>query len=118
MVGIIEVAELAGVSTATVSRALNGKSHVSSRARERVLEAAQELGYVASSSAFTLATGRAKNIGVVLPFVDRWFFSAVLEGAINSLVERGYDVTLYSLSGGPNNRRRVFSDLVLRKRVD
>ena len=118
MVGIVEVAELAGVSTATVSRALNGKSHVSSRAREKVLEAAQELGYVASSSAFTLATGRAKNIGVVLPFVDRWFFSAVLEGAINSLVERGYDVTLYSLSGGPNNRRRVFSDLVLRKRVD
>jgi LacI family repressor for deo operon, udp, cdd, tsx, nupC, and nupG len=118
MVGIIEVAERAGVSTATVSRALNGKSHVSARAREKVLQAAQELGYVASSSAFTLATGRARNIGVVLPFVDRWFFSAVLEGAINALVVRGYDVTLYSLSGGTDNRKRVFEELVLRKRVD
>ena len=118
MVGIIEVAERAGVSTATVSRALNGKSHVSARAREKVLKAAQELGYVASSSAYTLATGRSKNIGVVMPYIDRWFFSAVLDGAVNALVNRGYDVTLYSLSGGPAARKRVFEDLVLRKRVD
>ncbi|MEY3586968.1 MAG: hypothetical protein RJB32_264 [Actinomycetota bacterium] len=118
MVGIIEVAERAGVSTATVSRALNGKSHVSARAREKVLKAAQELGYVASSSAYTLATGRSKNIGVVMPYIDRWFFSAVLDGAVNALVNRGYDVTLYSLSGGQAARKRVFEDLVLRKRVD
>lgn len=118
MVGIIEVAERAGVSTATVSRALNSKGHVSARAREKVLKAAQELGYVASSSAYTLATGRSKNIGVVMPYIDRWFFSAVLEGAVNALVSRGYDVTLYSLSGGEASRKRVFEDLVLRKRVD
>ena len=118
MVGIIEVAQHAGVSTATVSRALNGKANVSARARERVLLAAQELGYVASSSAYTLATGKAKNIGVVMPFVDRWFFSTVLEGAVNALVNRGYDVTLYSLSGGKDNRSRIFEELVLRKRVD
>ena len=118
MVGIIEVAKHAGVSTATVSRALNGKAHVSARAREKVLKAAAELGYVASSSAYTLATGRSKNIGVVMPFIDRWFFSAVLEGAVNSLAGRGYDVTLYNLSGGPAARKRVFEDFVLRKRVD
>ncbi|MEY4990256.1 MAG: hypothetical protein RIS08_482 [Actinomycetota bacterium] len=118
MVGIIEVAQHAGVSTATVSRALNGKSHVSAKAREKVLKAAQELGYVASSSAYTLATGRAKNIGVVMPFIDRWYFSSVLDGAVNAMVSRGYDVTLYNLSGGSVNRKRVFEDLVLRKRVD
>lgn len=118
MVGIIEVAQRAGVSTATVSRALNGKSHVSARARERVLKAAQELGYVASSSAYTLATGRAKNIGVVMPMVERWFFATVLEGTVKALVSRGYDVTLYSLAGGETHRSRVFEDFVLRKRVD
>ena len=118
MVGIIEVAKHAGVSTATVSRALNGKSHVSARAREKVLKAAAELGYVASSSAYTLATGRSKNVGVVMPFVDRWFFSSVLEGAVNALASRGYDVTLYNLSGGEAARKRVFEDFVLRKRVD
>ena len=118
MIGIVEVAERAGVSTATVSRALNGKAHVSARAREKVLKAASELGYVASSSAYTLATGRSKNIGVVLPFINTWFFSAVLEGIVNALVARGYDVTLYNLSGGASHRKRVFEDLVLRKRVD
>ena len=118
MVGIIEVAQHAGVSTATVSRALNGKANVSARARERVLKSAQELGYVASSSAYTLATGKAKNIGVVVPFIDRWFFSTILEGAVNAIVNRGYDVTLYSLSGGNENRNRIFDELVLRKRVD
>ena len=118
MVGIIEVAQHAGDSTATVSRALNGKANVSARARERVLKSAQELGYVASSSAYTLATGKAKNIGVVVPFIDRWFFSTILEGAVNAIVNRGYDVTLYSLSGGNENRNRIFDELVLRKRVD
>ncbi|SCX02338.1 LacI family DNA-binding transcriptional regulator [Candidatus Aquiluna sp. UB-MaderosW2red] len=118
MVGIIEVAQRAGVSTATVSRALNGKAHVSARAREKVLKAAQELGYVASSSAYSLATGRSKNIGVVMPFIDRWYFSNLLENAVNALVARGYDVTLYNLSGGETHRRRIFEDLVLRKRVD
>jgi DNA-binding LacI/PurR family transcriptional regulator len=118
MVGIIEVAHQAGVSTATVSRALNGKANVSPKARERVLNAAQELGYVASSSAYTLATGKTKNIGIVVPFIDRWFFSSILEGAVNALVTRGYDATLYSLSGGSSNRDRIFNDLVLRKRVD
>ncbi len=118
MIGIVEVAQRAGVSTATVSRALNGKSHVSARAREKVLKAAQELGYVASSSAYTLATGRSKNIGVVMPFIDRWFFSAVLDGAVNALINRGYDVTMYSIAGGESHRKRIFEDLVLRKRVD
>lgn len=118
MVGIEDVAKLAGVSTATVSRALSGKDHVSARAKESVLNAAHELGYVASSSAYTLATGRNRNIGVVLPVIDRWFFSTMLETVENLLIERGYDLTLYNLSGGPALRAKVFSDFLLRKRVD
>ena len=118
MVGIEEVAELAGVSTATVSRALNGKDHVSPRSKERVLKAASELGYVASSSAYTLATGRNRNIGVVVPHISRWFFSTMLEAIVNVFIERGYDLTLYNLSGGGHRDHRVFNDLLLRKRVD
>ena len=118
MVGIEEVAELAGVSTATVSRALRGKSHVSAKAQARVEAAAKKLGYVASSSATTLATGRTMNIGVVIPHIDRWFFSVILEAIENTLIEHGYDLTLYNLSGGPAQRDRIFSELLLRKRVD
>lgn len=118
MVGIIEVAQHAGVSIATVSRALNEKSHVSAKAKEKVLKAAEELGYVPSSSAYTLATGRTKNIGLVTPYVDRWFFSNVIDGAVNELTERGYDVSLYNLSGGADQRKKIFTDRLLRKRVD
>jgi len=118
MVGIEDVAKLAGVSTATVSRALSGKDHVSQKARDRVTKAATELGYVASSSAYTLATGRNRNIGVVMPQIDRWFFSAALEEVETVLIEHGYDLTLYNLSGGDEQRAKVFSDFLLRKRVD
>jgi len=118
MVGIEDVAKLAGVSTATVSRALSGKEHVSDRARDKVKTAAAQLGYVASSSAYTLATGRHRNIGVVLPFVDRWFFSVALESIETVLIERGYDLTLYNLGESEAQRSKIFNDFLLRKRVD
>ncbi len=118
MPGITEVAELAGVSTATVSRALSGNGHVSPATRERVQSAASELGYVVSSNASSLATGRTKNVGVVIPFLNRWFYGSVIEGAEQALLSHGYDLTLYNLSGGGDERRSVFEHFLLRKRVD
>jgi LacI family repressor for deo operon, udp, cdd, tsx, nupC, and nupG len=116
--GIEEVARAAGVSSATVSRALSGRGHVSAPTRERVLEAARQLGYVVSSSASALATGRMRNVGVVIPFLNRWFYGAVVEGAESALLEQGYDLTLYNLGGGADERRSVFEHFLLRKRVD
>ena len=118
MAGIQHVAELAGVSTATVSRALSGNGHVSPETRRRVEEAARQLGYVVSSSASGLASGRTKNIGMVVPFLDRWFYSAVIDGAEAELRAAGYDLILYNIGGGPEQRRRVFEHFLLRKRVD
>ncbi len=118
MVGIDEVARHAGVSTATVSRALSGNGHVSPATRLKVEASAGELGYVVSSTASSLASGRMKNIGVVVPFLDRWFFSSVVEGAQKSLLKNGYDLTLYSLTDGGAERRSVFDHFLLRQRVD
>ncbi|QTX03643.1 LacI family DNA-binding transcriptional regulator [Agromyces archimandritae] len=118
MAGIEEVARLAGVSTATVSRALSGRGHVSPAAKAKVEEAAARLGYVVSSNASSLATGRTRNIGVVVPFLNRWFFTSVLEGAQQALLRRGYDLTLYNLAGDGAERRSVFEQFLLRKRVD
>lgn len=117
-VSIAEVAERAGFSTATVSRALSGRGHVSAAAKAAVLAAAAELGYVVSSTASSLASGRTRNVGVVLPFLDRWYFGQVLEGAQLALLEAGYDVTLYNLSGGAEARASVFEQFLLRQRVD
>ena len=118
MPSINEVAARAGVSTATVSRALSGKGHVLPATRERVVAAAEDLGYVVSSNASSLATGRTKNVGVVIPFLNKWFFSSVVEGAESALLSHGYDLTLYNLSGGGDERRSVFEHFLLRKRVD
>lgn len=118
MPGINDVAQLAGVSTATVSRALSGNGHVSDATRERVHAAALELEYVVSSNASSLATGRMKNVGVVIPFLNRWFYGAVLEGAESALLAHGYDLTLYNLGGGGEERTSVFEHFLLRKRVD
>jgi len=118
VVGIEDVARKAGVSTATVSRALSGKPHVSDRARAMVEAAATELGYVPTSAGYTLATGRHRSIGIVLPFIDRWFFSAVLDTVTAELADLGYDVAVYSLRGGESYRSRAFDELLLRKKVD
>lgn len=115
---ITEVAELAGVSTATVSRTLSGRSNVSQATRDRVKSAAATLGYVVSSNASGLATGRTKNVGLVVPFLNRWFFTSIIEGAGAALVDHGYDLTLHNLSGGAETRTKVFEHFLLQKRVD
>lgn len=118
MAGIADVAARAGVSKATASRALTGSGYVSDATRQRVRAAAAELGYVPSTSAVSLATGRTQNIGVVMPYVNRWFFAEVLEGIQQTLLERGMDLTLYDAKPGTPGRARIFDDFLARKRFD
>ena len=114
---IEDVARRAGVSIATVSRSLRGLPEVAPGTRDRVLVAARELDYVASPFAARLASGRTFTVGVVVPFVDRWFFSTVLGAAEAELGDAGFDLLLYNLSGSAG-RERFFSVLPVRKRVD
>lgn len=118
MSSLEEVARRAGVSKATASRALSGAAHVSPAARQRVAAAASDLGYVVSSSASSLVTGRTKNVGVITPFVNRWFFAEVLEGIEGALIRAGYDLTLFRLPVEPEQRSRLFHYFLVRKRVD
>jgi LacI family transcriptional regulator, repressor for deo operon, udp, cdd, tsx, nupC, and nupG len=114
---IEDVAKLAGVSIATVSRSLRGLPDVAAATRDRVLAAARELNYVASPFAARLASGRAATVGVVVPFVHRWYFAEVL-GAVESVLHRaGFDLLLYNL-GDWEGRERFFDLMPVRKRVD
>ena len=118
MSGLDDVARAAGVSTATVSRALSGRGRTSEATRERVRAAADALGYVASATASSLASGRAENIGVIVPLLDRWFFATVLDGIASRLAPRGYDMTLYNVTDDAEQRRRLFETTLRRGRVD
>lgn len=118
MTGIDDVARASGVSTATVSRALRGLPNVSEHTRERIRLTAEKLGYVPSSSASGLATGRTKAMGVVVPSVSRWFYTSVLEGIDAELRAASYDLILFNLGGRNGDRDRVFHRSILRKRTD
>ncbi len=118
MSAIADVARLAGVSKSTASRALSGHGYVSRETRSRVERAASEIGYVPSSIASSLATGLTRNVGVVIPFVNRWFFAEVLEGIESALITAEYDLTLYRLHDDAERRQRIFDYFLARKRVD
>lgn len=117
MASIEDVARAAGVSIATVSRALRGLPDVAAATRDRVLEAAAELDYVASPFAARLASGRTATVGVVVPFINRWFFAEVIDAIESALRSAGYDLLLYNL-GDQEGRGRFFDEMPMRKRVD
>jgi DNA-binding LacI/PurR family transcriptional regulator len=118
MSALSDVARIAQVSKATASRALSGRGYVSVETRERVVAAAAQIGYVVSSNAASLVTGQTRNVGVVIPHINRWYFGDVLEGIESALIAAGYDLTLYRLSADSAERRRVFEYFLVRKRVD
>jgi LacI family repressor for deo operon, udp, cdd, tsx, nupC, and nupG len=118
MVASIEdVARRAGVSIATVSRALRGLPDVAAATRDRVFAAASELNYVASPFAARLASGRTATVGLVVPFVNRWFFAEVISTVETALRRTGFDLLLYNL-GDEGGRSRFFDIMPMRKRVD
>ena len=116
--GIVEVAALSGFSPATVSRALRGLPGVSATTRQAVEEAASTLGYFPSPSAAALTTGRTNAVGVIAPWVSRWFFSAVVEGAQEVLAAQGYDLLLYPIGVAGGRREGGIDTRALNKRVD
>ena len=118
LAGIKDVADRAGLSVATVSRALSGKANVSPKSRQLARAAAKELGFVPSYHASSLASGRNHNVGLVVPFVHRWYFSSVMEGVSATLLDAGYDLTLYNVGDQPERRHSVLNDFLLRKRLD
>lgn len=83
-----EVARTAGVSRATASRAINGSSRVSERARAAVEAAVRDLGYVANPAARTLATRRTDSVAVVVPEPDDRVFSDPFFGRTLTAVNR------------------------------
>lgn len=87
---IRDVAQRAGVSISTVSRVLNNSAWVDGAKRQRVEEAARELGYSPNPNALSLLGHRTGGIGVFLPDIEGEFFSAFLQGIDRSTRESGH----------------------------
>jgi LacI family repressor for deo operon, udp, cdd, tsx, nupC, and nupG len=115
---IEDVAREAGVSTATVSRALRGLPNVSESTRLTVIRVAANLGYVASRSASRLATGRTMAVAVISPFMERWFYGQAIAAVEAELRQSGFDALLIGLSQPEDRHHQRFDAHTLRGRVD
>ncbi len=85
---------MAGVSVATVSRALRGLPNVAESTRGRVERAAEALNYHALPSASGLASGHSSNVSIAVPVLNSWYFSEVVAGAEAVLSESGYSLSV------------------------
>jgi LacI family transcriptional regulator len=87
-VTIREIADLAGVSIATVSRVVNGRGDVAPETRELVMRVIQEHGYTTNRSARALSGGRTGLVGWAMPLVRGDYFAAILSGALEAVYEQ------------------------------
>lgn len=103
-VSIARVAEHAGVSAGTVSRALNGYTDIAAKTRERIQSAARELGYRPSSAARRLARGVVETVGFVMPsrrdHLSDPFLSEILDGLAVELANHDWDLLLAAVPEG------------------
>ena len=113
---IADVAERAGVSTATVSRVLSGKPHVSASMRERVLNAVADLGYRPSRVARSLRAQRANIIGLIVSDIQNPFFTAIVRGVEDIAYERQFGVFLCNSDEDPA-KEELYIDLLLAEQV-
>jgi LacI family transcriptional regulator len=114
---IREVALRAGVSVSTVSRVLNAYPFVSEDARQRVLEAMEELDYKPDVAARTMRTGTSLAVGFVISDISNPLFSAIAKGADTVLHPRGYSLVLANSQNDPDREAELISTL-RQRRVD
>jgi len=112
-----DVASIAGVSKATVSRVLSGAPGVSAETRARISALAKELSYVVSPDASRLSRGATGRVAVVMPQTTTWYYGAVLCGILEVLQPEGLDTLVYQVAHDGESRR-FFADLPAQRQVD
>src|SRR6266702_7678031 len=91
---IRDIADLAGVSIATVSRVLNDRPDVAPETRENVMQVVRQHGFSTNRGARGLSSGRTGMIGLTLPLVADAYFGPMLSGASEALYERDMRIVL------------------------
>src|SRR5579863_916275 len=101
MVSIKEVAEAAGVSTATVSRVLSNGLHVRPEVRERVLAEVERLGYRPNLVARSLRSQQSTTIGLIVSDIRNPFFTSMSRAVEDTAYEQGYSIMLCNTDENP-----------------
>jgi LacI family transcriptional regulator len=112
-----DVARRAGVAPITASRAISRSGYVSPEARERVMQAAQELGYVPNTLARSLRSRRTDTLALVLTDITNPYFTTVARGVEDAASEAGYTV-IFCNSDENEAKEQKYLRMLLEKRVD
>ena len=110
-----DVAQVAGVSKATVSRVLNKARYVDPETRKHVLEAARQLNYYQNVHARRLARGRSDLFGLVISEIANPFFPEVIRGFEAAALERGLEVLLCNTEYGPERIQAAVRKMIENK---
>ena len=113
-VTIYDVAEMAGVTTATVSRVINGRPGISAATRARVVEIMKKTRYFPSPAASGLRRKSTREIGILSPFFIGDFFLKIFESLHRQL--KDYDLILYNAQT-PAHRREVIDRIVAEEKL-
>lgn len=116
-ISIIDVARIAGVSPATVSRVLNKTANVSPELSKRVMSAVKELNYVPDPFAHGMRTKRTRTIGLIISDITNPFFPELTRGVEDYVSSVGYSLILCNTDAEPRNERE-YARLLLNKGVD
>jgi len=95
-VTIYDIAEESGFSYSTVSRVLNGFEYVKDATREKILAAAEKLGYVANLQARSLAGGKSNIVGLLVPKIDNNYITEIVAGIDDELAHANFNLMLYT----------------------
>ena len=110
---INEIAKLANVSRATVSRYFND-GYVSAEKREQIRRVIEETGYKPSAQAQMLRTKKTKQIGVIIPKINSESISRITAGIESVLAERGYQMLLAGTDNTPAKEVEYLSLKIIR----
>jgi LacI family transcriptional regulator len=111
-----DIAQKAGVSVVTVSRALNKKPDINSETREQILSIAREFDYRPDGLARSMVTRRTRTLGMVIPDMEP-FCASIVDGVSSEALKRGYSVMLCNRQDSADKELELIR-LLREKRVD
>lgn len=115
VITIKDVAEMAGVSKATVSRVMNNSGYVAAETRRKIEDIMERHNYLPSALAVNLSRQETKTVGVVLPEIGNTFYSDILHGITQAADELDQTLALFDTQNDPEKERRAFRVLQQQK---
>jgi LacI family transcriptional regulator len=109
---IYDIAKKLGITAATVSRALNGHSRISDATKKLVFETAREMNYEPNKLALALKKGKSNTIGIIVPYINRNFFSSVIRGIEEELWPKGYHVIISQTHEAEEREKQAINNLI------